>query len=165
MESRPADKTKFLGFHTCAYGNLFEYGWDVPRAWPNKTIDCSPAATTGAGHESQRLLCHSQRLLREKYGEALIFKMPGKVPPYMLCGGMSGSCIMDPSPDLPYLEHLLDMARTSIAKTPSAGTCIDRQDWIGHVNPVSTRILGRRTAPFPPFLIPYRVPHGVTPRS
>ena len=30
---------------------------------------------------------------------------------------------------------------------------------------VSTRILGRRTAPFPPFLVPYRVPHGFTPRS
>ena len=29
---------------------------------------------------------------------------------------------------------------------------------------VSTRILGRRTAPFPLFLIPYRVPHGFTPR-
>ena len=27
---------------------------------------------------------------------------------------------------------------------------------------VSTRILGRRTAPFPPFLIPHRVPHGFT---
>ena len=26
----------------------------------------------------------------------------------------------------------------------------------------STRILGRRTAPFPPFLIPSRVPHGFT---
>ena len=26
----------------------------------------------------------------------------------------------------------------------------------------STRILGRRTAPFPPLLIPYSVPHGVT---
>ena len=30
---------------------------------------------------------------------------------------------------------------------------------------VSTRILGGRTAPFAPFLIPYRVPHGFTPRS
>ena len=30
---------------------------------------------------------------------------------------------------------------------------------------VSTRILSRRTAPFAPFLIPYRVPHGLTPRS
>ena len=27
------------------------------------------------------------------------------------------------------------------------------------------RILGRRTAPFSPFLIPNRAPHGVTPRS
>ena len=30
---------------------------------------------------------------------------------------------------------------------------------------VSTRILGRRTAPFQPFLIPYRAPRGFTPRS
>ena len=29
---------------------------------------------------------------------------------------------------------------------------------------VSTRILGRRTAPFSPFLIPNRVSHGVNPR-
>ena len=29
----------------------------------------------------------------------------------------------------------------------------------------STMILGRRTAPFPPFLIPHRAPHGVNPRS
>jgi hypothetical protein len=129
------ENQRALGFQTCSYGNLFEFGWHVPSAWPNKTIDCSPAATTGAGHESQRLLCHSQRLLREKYGEALIFKEPGE--PYMLCGGLEKSCIMDPSPDLPYLEHVLDMARTSIAKTPSAGTCIDRQDWIGHVNPLA----------------------------
>ena len=27
---------------------------------------------------------------------------------------------------------------------------------------VSTRILGRRTAPYPPFLVPYRVPYGFT---
>ena len=30
---------------------------------------------------------------------------------------------------------------------------------------VSTSILGRRAAPFPPFRITYRVPHGFTPRS
>lgn len=42
---------------------------------------------------------------------------------------------MDPHPDLPYLAHVLDMARTSLAQTPSAGVCIDRQDWLGHVNP------------------------------
>lgn len=27
------------------------------------------------------------------------------------------------------------MARTSMAKVPSSGICIDRQDWLGHVNP------------------------------
>jgi hypothetical protein len=42
---------------------------------------------------------------------------------------------MDPHPDLPYLAHLLDMARSSIRNVPSAGVCIDRQDWLGHVNP------------------------------
>ena len=30
---------------------------------------------------------------------------------------------------------------------------------------LSTRILGRRTAPFSPFLIPNCAPHGATPRS
>ena len=30
---------------------------------------------------------------------------------------------------------------------------------------VSTRILSRRMAPFSSFLIPLRVPHGLTPRS
>ena len=30
---------------------------------------------------------------------------------------------------------------------------------------VSTRVLGRRTEPFPPFLSPNRVSHGFTPRS
>ena len=36
----------------------------------------------------------------------------------------------------------------------------------GYLEPeVSTRILGRRTAPFPPFLILNRSPHGFKPRS
>ena len=34
-----------------------------------------------------------------------------------------------------------------------------------HVSQVSTRILGRRTAPVTPFLIPCRVPYVVNPRS
>ena len=42
---------------------------------------------------------------------------------------------MDPHPTLPYLAHVLDMAKTSMAKVPSSGVCIDRQDWIGVVNP------------------------------
>lgn len=42
---------------------------------------------------------------------------------------------MDPHPDMPYLAHVLDMASTSMARAPSSGVCIDRQDWLGHVNP------------------------------
>ena len=46
----------------------------------------------------------------------------------------------------------------------------DNSIWIGNsqslaYGQVSTRTLGRRTAPFPPFLIPHRVPHGFNPRS
>ena len=93
------ENQRALGFRTCAYGNIFEFGWHVAQVWPNKTVDCSPAAT-GASNET-KLLCHSQRLLREKYGEALIFKTaagaPGGVSDSLLCGGLDGSCIMDPS--------------------------------------------------------------------
>ena len=46
-------------------------------------------------------------------------------------------------------DGLLDIARRSLQAMSS----------------VSTRILGRRTAPFAPFLFPYRVPHGFTSRS
>ena len=51
--------------------------------------------------------------------------------------GLDGSCGMDPHPDLPYLAHVLDMARTGLARTNSSGVCIDRQDWIAYVNPRS----------------------------
>ena len=43
--------------------------------------------------------------------------------------------------------------------------CLDIVDFLTREIQVSTRILGRRTAPFSPFLIPHRVPHGLTPRS
>ena len=39
------------------------------------------------------------------------------------------------------------------------------RDTPGGYAPVSTRILGRRTTPFTPSLIPNRVPHDFTPRS
>ena len=34
-----------------------------------------------------------------------------------------------------------------------------------YLHQASTRILGRRAAPFPPFLISYHAPHGLTPIS
>ena len=122
-------------FSSCQYGNLFEFGWDVAKAWPNKQVDCSAAAI--ARSNATQLLCHTQRLLKERYGTALLFSPEDSDPNSgeLVCGGLDGSCIMDPHPELPYLQHVLDMARTSIAKVPSSGVCIDRQDWIGSVNP------------------------------
>eukprot|EP00051_Salpingoeca_urceolata_P001697 m.43204 g.43204 ORF g.43204 m.43204 type:complete len:770 (-) comp11623_c0_seq2:1441-3750(-) len=117
-----------LGFRTCAYGNLFEFGWAVADVWPNKTLDCTPPLSN-----SSLLQCHTQRLLREKYGEALLYNV--RDPSKLVCGGLDGSCVMDPHPSLPYHDHLLDMVETSLTKTPSAGLCIDRQDWLGSVNP------------------------------
>ena len=40
-----------------------------------------------------------------------------------------------------------------------------RHDLVGHSGKVSTRILGRRTAPFPALRIAHRVPRGFTPIS
>ena len=50
--------------------------------------------------------------------------------------------------------------RVVLAATPYADMEADDNHGM-----VSTGILGRRMAPFPPFLIPHRVPHGFTPRS
>lgn len=122
-------------FSSCQYGNLFEFGWNVKQAWPNKHVDCSAAAVSRSN--ATQLLCHTQRLLKERYGAALLFNPENSDPKSgeLVCGGLDGSCIMDPHPQLPYLQHVIDMARISIAKVPSAGVCIDRQDWIGSVNP------------------------------
>ena len=43
--------------------------------------------------------------------------------------------LKDPHPTMPYLAHVLDMADSSMMHSPSSGVCIDRQDWIGVVNP------------------------------
>eukprot|EP01065_Artemidia_motanka_P042405 TRINITY_DN568_c0_g1_i6.p1 TRINITY_DN568_c0_g1~~TRINITY_DN568_c0_g1_i6.p1 ORF type:complete len:582 (+),score=175.74 TRINITY_DN568_c0_g1_i6:80-1747(+) len=116
------------GFSTCVYGNLFEFGWNVKAAWPTTGADCNATPT----NSSVTLLCHTRRLLVERYGSALLHSARDSG---LVCGGLDGSCIMDPDPSLPYLPHLVDMARTSMRKTPSAGVCIDRQDWVGLVNP------------------------------
>jgi hypothetical protein len=124
-------------FSSCQYGNLFEFGWQVKAVWPlaKSKANCTPAAIAVSNHT--RLLCHTQQLLRDKYGDALLFapSAPDRETGELVCGGLDGSCIMDPHPDLPYLAHILDMARTSMAKAPSSGVCIDRQDWLGSVNP------------------------------
>ena len=57
-------------------------------------------------------------------------------------------------------------AWTAIERVPEGGETTDFKAAFDHFDPpVSTRILGRRTAPFQTFRIPYRAPHGFTPRS
>ena len=64
--------------------------------------------------------------------------------------------------------HAHQNAHTRMPR-PAAGraalTRLCTTDAPPHAPIISTRILGRRTVPFPPFLIPNRVPHGFTPRS
>jgi len=147
-----------LGFRTCNYANLFQFGWNTAEVWatdttgggaPNAGVNCSAAATSGTTQKEQQqeLLCHTQRLLAPGlpggYGTALLVHSaapgtdakPSSAAPRLSCMGMSGSCGMDPHPDMPYLAHVLDMARTGLARTNSSGVCIDRQDWIAFVNP------------------------------
>ena len=50
----------------------------------------------------------------------------------------------DPYTTVPFLNELLDAPRITVSTFA----------W-----QVSTRVLGKRTAPLPPFLIPYRVPY------
>ena len=140
-----------LGFRTCNYANLFQFGWSTKAVWntnatgsgaPNARVNCSAAATSGSSQaqQEQALACHTQRLLAAPGGYAPALLVHASAPgaeesPSLSCMGMEGSCGMDPHPDLPYLAHLLDMARTGIARTNSSGVCIDRQDWIQFVNP------------------------------
>jgi len=121
-----------LGFRTCVYVNLFEFGWDVKSVYPRSKIDCS---NIDPKDNHTILACHTKQLLDEKYGKALLYNIRDSTS--LVCGGLDGSCIMDPNPEGVYLDHLLEMAETSMKYTPSSGVCIDRQDWIGFVNPNS----------------------------
>ena len=123
-------------FNSCQYGNFFEFGWNVEQIWPDSQVNCS--ATAAIENASVQLLCHTQQLLRDKYQTALLHS-PESVfnneSGQLVCGGLDGSCGMDPHPSLPYLAHLLDMSRTSMAQTSADAVCIDRQDWISKTNP------------------------------
>ena len=48
------------------------------------------------------------QLLRDKYGPALLYKpTSGGATSELVCGGLDGSCIMDPHPELPcVLPHI-----------------------------------------------------------
>ena len=64
---------------------------------------------------------------------------------------------------LPAARLLLPFLLLAVYSANLASLRVDTS--IGGALSVSTRILGRRTAPVPPFLVPHRAPHGFTPRS
>ena len=65
-----------------------------------------------------------------------------------------------------HTNRILVSARLLPLLVPVLGGAGARREPYAHGRrQVSTRILGRRTAPFTTFLVPHRVPHGFTPRS
>lgn len=83
------DNQRAHGFNVCQYGNLFEFGWDLSAVWPpgpSTKINCSTAAK--ASSPQQALLCHTQQLLQDKYGDAVVHS-PNTTGASnrLLCGG------------------------------------------------------------------------------
>ena len=61
------------------------------------------------------------------------------------------------SANMEALSQQLAQTQAQLAEAQAEGAAVAER-----LAQVSSRILGRRTVPFPPFLIPYRVPHGFT---
>lgn len=118
-------KLKSIGSHSLTYANLFEYGLDIVEL--NTTLDCPANATN-----QTKIKCDSNRFLREFFESAIL---RDRTTDKMIYGGVGNSIIMDPGTEA-YLSHILNMAKTILTETPdSEGIAIDRQDWIGYVNP------------------------------
>ena len=112
------------GFHSLAYANLFEYDFNIVEL--NATLDCPPNATN-----QTKITCDSNHFLRQNFSSAIL---RDRKTNKMIYGGDGVSIIMDPGTDV-YQTHILNMAKTIITKTSCEGIAIDRQDWIGYVNP------------------------------
>ena len=89
-------------FNSCQYGNFFEFGWNVEQIWPDSKVNCSAAAAIE--NASVQLLCHTRQLLRDKYQTALLHSPESAFnneSGQLVCGGLDGSCGMDPHPSWP----------------------------------------------------------------
>ena len=118
-------KLKSTGFHSLTYANLFEYGFNIVEL--NATLNCPVNATN-----QTKIMCDSNRFLRETFFSAIL---RDRKTDKMIYGGDGNAIIMDPGTDV-YRTHILNMAKTILTKTSdSEGIAIDRQDWIGYVNP------------------------------
>ena len=149
------------------WNQLLELGKDysqLPKSpiWPDLEI-CSASVEGGRTPTP-----HCPEYPRQ-CGPALPGYFPWVLPPRVPCTGVS-RC--DAHQEVPYVPPVISPWYDT---TPRSGAPATHQPRHGsdtlaeHVRVprrrASTRILGRRTAPFPPFLIPSRVPHGFAPRS
>ena len=72
---------------------------------------------------------------------------------------------LDPSNKVTQADEAQAEFKVKVAQLKARGIARVEEGAFEDAVQVSTRILGRRTAPFPPFLIPHRVPRGCTPIS
>jgi hypothetical protein len=129
---------KELGFNTCMYANLFEFGWNITDAKlePHMPADCAappPSDPFDACHEQTR--CHSNSIFRSHFSDAAVrdWRTDEMLQPK---GCLGQPCaMMDPAVPS-YLNHLIAMTKAVVEKVPaSVGLCIDRQDMVGRLNP------------------------------
>ena len=124
-----------LGFSTCMYANLFEFGWNVTdgAAMPGDCANSRSEDPFEACHENSR--CRSNEILRDEFADAVIrdWVTGGLVQPKGCLG--TPCAMMDPG-TTSYLRHLVAMTQAVVDNVPSArGLCIDRQDMVGRLNP------------------------------
>ena len=131
-------------------------------------------------------IAHFQGQLRKARNQLIPIRVQRDQLPNALDGGRAsdelGTGILTCEAAVVYLQNkvaILEIAQLRAlagkqARCPAGAARAAEREPAGHAlspapdNPaaqVSTRILGRRTAPFPTFLISNRAPHGVTPRS
>ena len=143
-----------MGFHSCTYGNWFEFGWNISDTKPAAALHCSADYLPEQAACDARSQCRSNEIFWKDLEPAAVrawegapawpSEIPGKddshgkgtVPTGGLLrptGCLGSPCaLMDPGHPV-YKAHLLKMAQTMIAKAPSSGLCVDRQDMVGGV--------------------------------
>ena len=124
-----------LGFSTCMYANLFEFGWNVTdtAALPADCAEPRSHDPLEACHEDNR--CRSNEILQANFLDAVVRDwVTGEMVQPKGCLG-TPCAMMDPGTQS-YLDHLIAMTQAVVDNVPTArGLCIDRQDMVGRINP------------------------------
>jgi hypothetical protein len=123
-----------LGVKTLAYATLNEYGFgiDLQMVGKGDVPQCTAKAGNASAQYSNQLICGANRLLSDKFPNAVVrdATKDGQPPIY----GAWSSVITDVG-DEQYQQFMLENARRVVDNlTESSGICIDRGDWIGVLN-------------------------------